>query len=61
MSNDQSGFLELRECTHYDVTIIDKIIPTDCLNDEIFVLFEPYVRFHILRSVRVTKWPLIGE
>ena len=27
----------------------------------IFVLFEPYVRFHIFSSVRVTEWPPIGE
>ena len=26
-----------------------------------FVLFEPYVRFHIYSSVRVTEWPPIGE
>ena len=26
-----------------------------------FVLFEPYVRFHIFSSVRVTEWPPIGE
>ena len=24
-----------------------------------FVLFEPYLRFHILSSVRVTEWPPI--
>ena len=27
----------------------------------IFVLFEPYVRFHIFSSVRVTEWPPIRE
>ena len=27
----------------------------------IFVLFEPYVRFHIFSSVRVTEWPPVGE
>ena len=27
----------------------------------IFVLFEPYVRFHIFSSVRVTEWPPIAE
>ena len=27
----------------------------------IFVLFEPYVRFHIFSSVRVTERPPIGE
>ena len=26
-----------------------------------FVLFEPYVHFHIFNSVRVTEWPPIGE
>ena len=25
------------------------------------MLFEPYVRFHIFSSVRVTEWPPIGE
>ena len=25
------------------------------------MLFGPYVRFHILSSVRVTEWPPIGE
>ena len=25
------------------------------------MLFEPYVRFHICSSVRVTEWPPIGE
>ena len=25
------------------------------------MLFEPYVRFHIFISVRVTGWPPIGE
>ena len=24
------------------------------------MLFEPYVRFHIFSSVRVTEWPPIG-
>ena len=24
------------------------------------MLFEPYVRFHIFSSVRVTEWPFIG-
>ena len=24
------------------------------------MLFEPYVRFHIFSSVRVTEWPTIG-
>ena len=24
------------------------------------MLFEPYVRFHIFSSVRVTEWPAIG-
>ena len=27
----------------------------------VFVLFEPYVRFYIVSSVGVTKWPPIGE
>ena len=27
----------------------------------VFVLFEPYVRFHIFSSVRVTEWLPIGE
>ena len=27
----------------------------------IFVLFEPYVRFHIFSSVRVAEWSPIGE
>ena len=27
----------------------------------IFVLFEPYVRFHIFSWVRVTEWPPIGK
>ena len=27
----------------------------------IFVLFKPYVRFHIFSSVRVTEWPPIGK
>ena len=26
-----------------------------------FVLFEPYVRFHIFSKVWVTEWPPIGE
>ena len=26
-----------------------------------FVLFEPYVRFHIFILVRVTEWPPIGK
>ena len=26
-----------------------------------FVLFEPYVRFHILSLVRVTEWLPIGQ
>ena len=25
------------------------------------MLFEPYVRVHILSPVRVTEWPPIGE
>ena len=25
------------------------------------MLFEPYERFHIFGSVRVAKWPSIGE
>ena len=25
------------------------------------MLFEPYIRFHIFSSVRVTEWPPIGE
>ena len=25
------------------------------------MLFEPYVRFHIFSSVRVTEWPPAGE
>ena len=27
----------------------------------IFVLFEPYVRFHSFSKVRVTEWPPIGK
>ena len=27
----------------------------------LFVLFEPYVRFHIFSSVGVTEWQPIGE
>ena len=26
-----------------------------------FVLFEPYVRFFVFNSVRVTEWPAVGE
>ena len=38
----------------------------DCSNcfvfwSRIFVLFEPYIRFLIFSSVRVTEWPPIGE
>ena len=25
------------------------------------MLFEPYVRFHIFGSVRVTEWPPVGR
>ena len=32
-----------------------------CFMKRIFVLFEPYVRFHIFSYVRVTEWPPIGE
>ena len=32
-----------------------------CVCSRIFVLFEPYVRFHIFSSVWVTEWPPIGE
>ena len=28
---------------------------------QIFVLFEPYIRFHFFSSVRVTEWLPIGE
>ena len=27
----------------------------------IFVLFEPYLRFHIFSYVRVTEWPSVGK
>ena len=32
-----------------------------CVLESNFVLFEPYVRFHIFSSVRVTEWPPIGK
>ena len=31
------------------------------VSESTFVLFEPYVRFHIFSSVLVTEWPPIGE
>ena len=55
---------------HTKISNVFKIVPrrylccgSNCFVfwSRIFVLFEPYVRFHIFSSVRVTEWPPIRE